>query len=433
MAFQLVEGKSYTIKVNVTNRSTKVGQPWEARLRVVTSAAVDSVVLLSSQERSYDFAPGEAHSFDFPINVPVNTGGKSGAIAVEVLDPLGSVIASGSDIIQIASLPAGQITLSYENMKIMDGKDRNSWSINYYNPETKQWSGFLFPNYLNEFYSLQVPGTIIVQFKEAQNKFFNDYVYGPYALTGLGSGPYIWDAKNEKLNGQKFNNLAMLESKYLVKGTVVNYNDNLNSVHVKVENSRSISGLNIGSYFIGGVIEIKINLPAKDLMGVTADFPIVMMAIGTNYGQDFLFFLIRDIEFPYGYPDDFYKSTIKAYTKTLENRAPWCKDDPALGWTGDLDILCSASQPGCVESTIESLRSTMGINMSFVLRKYEPASGKSVYLYRYPYMEWITYHLAGDTVPPNFVTSQAGELWVIPFKHDWPGIGQAEAQGWRRR
>ncbi|GAI14325.1 unnamed protein product, partial [marine sediment metagenome] len=114
-----------------TNMSTKAGVPVAATLTINIAMRVNSQVIMEDS-KVYGFAAGETHTFEFPVTVPMETGGKSGAAVAEVFDPNGYKIANGSLDIVIASIaPAlGMISLYYA------GPSTSEWKVGWYNPET---------------------------------------------------------------------------------------------------------------------------------------------------------------------------------------------------------------------------------------------------------------------------------------------------------
>lgn len=100
---QLIEGETYLIRATTANMSKRAGVPVAAALTISIAATVNSQVILGGTE-VYGFAAEEVHTFEFPMNIPIGAGGKSGAITAEVLDPNGNKLADGSLDILIASI-----------------------------------------------------------------------------------------------------------------------------------------------------------------------------------------------------------------------------------------------------------------------------------------------------------------------------------------
>ncbi len=93
----LKEGESYTVRVTVTNQSTRAGVPVEATLGVgITSVTELGYVLIPGQESSEHFAPNETKTFDYTMDVPSDIG-QSGSIVAWVTDPAGADIVSATE------------------------------------------------------------------------------------------------------------------------------------------------------------------------------------------------------------------------------------------------------------------------------------------------------------------------------------------------
>lgn len=98
----VIEGKSYSVRLSVTNQSTRAGLPVEATLGVGISAATEWTGLIPIQVSSEYFAPGETRTFDYTMAVPVGAGGETGQITAWVEDPTGLAIASATEDVVIA-------------------------------------------------------------------------------------------------------------------------------------------------------------------------------------------------------------------------------------------------------------------------------------------------------------------------------------------
>lgn len=90
---ELTEGESYTVRLTVTNLSTKAGAPWEATLNIGILAGTAYTTLIPFQARNEYFAPGQTRTFDYGMAVPLGSGGESGDIIADVLDPAGIKLA----------------------------------------------------------------------------------------------------------------------------------------------------------------------------------------------------------------------------------------------------------------------------------------------------------------------------------------------------
>jgi len=100
-SFNLNEGQSYTLKANITNTSTKGGQPWEATLGIGVTIKANSSNLISPSSKSEYFGAGATKSFSYSFSVPLGYGGLTGAIGVAVSGPDGAIIASASELIYL--------------------------------------------------------------------------------------------------------------------------------------------------------------------------------------------------------------------------------------------------------------------------------------------------------------------------------------------
>lgn len=102
----LEEGKSYTLKVSVTNNSTKGGVPWEATLETTLYASLDTTYLISpTSTGKVRYSAGEKKTFTYPFTVPVGTAGRSGAAVAGVYDPDGKHIATGYVMYSVKAVP----------------------------------------------------------------------------------------------------------------------------------------------------------------------------------------------------------------------------------------------------------------------------------------------------------------------------------------
>ena len=98
----LTEGESYTVRLTITNRSTKAGEPWAADLHIIISAATYSYTLIPPQDTIEHFSAGQTRIFDYFMDIPVGSGGESGAISVTVADPIGIPIVTATEPVNIA-------------------------------------------------------------------------------------------------------------------------------------------------------------------------------------------------------------------------------------------------------------------------------------------------------------------------------------------
>lgn len=98
----VTEGTAYPVRLTITNKSTKAGLPVEAALVIGISAATPSATLITKREMTEVFAAGETRAFEFPMSVPMGTGGEVGNISAWVLCPFGDVIDSAVEDLVIA-------------------------------------------------------------------------------------------------------------------------------------------------------------------------------------------------------------------------------------------------------------------------------------------------------------------------------------------
>jgi len=110
----ITEGKSYVVRVTVTNQSTKAGVPVEATLGIVFVSATAYEIIAPRQEKQESFAPGETKTLDFPMDIPTGLTGREGVIYVEVTDPTDIVIASDTKDLIIEAPPIGDYFVSCE-------------------------------------------------------------------------------------------------------------------------------------------------------------------------------------------------------------------------------------------------------------------------------------------------------------------------------
>lgn len=100
----LLEGESYTVRLTITNLSTKAGEPWGTNLDVMITAFCDYTTLITITRATEYFAAGEAIIFDYPMAVPLGTGGQAGQIVVRVFDPEGNLVAEGIEPLTVETI-----------------------------------------------------------------------------------------------------------------------------------------------------------------------------------------------------------------------------------------------------------------------------------------------------------------------------------------
>jgi len=91
----LAEGEDYTLRVTITNQSTKGGEPWPAALSFSVYAGTNLQTFIPVTSYTASFGAGESIAYTWPLNIPMGTGGQSGNVLVTVWDPDGIQIASG--------------------------------------------------------------------------------------------------------------------------------------------------------------------------------------------------------------------------------------------------------------------------------------------------------------------------------------------------
>lgn len=106
---ELLDSSSYTARITVTNRSTKLGQPVAASLRIVvfseagSEPAIPNKIFIQS-EKTQSFAAGQSLAFDYPFTIPSGMGGAMGYIWARVIDPNGVQIATVTEPLNIRAI-----------------------------------------------------------------------------------------------------------------------------------------------------------------------------------------------------------------------------------------------------------------------------------------------------------------------------------------
>jgi len=105
----LNEGETYTVKITVTNMTTRGGLPWEAALTTNIHAWVTdgfaTVTLIVKHDNVDTFAGGQAIPYNYLIFHEIGTGGMNGGIFVTVYDPFGNVLKQVNEDLIIIALP----------------------------------------------------------------------------------------------------------------------------------------------------------------------------------------------------------------------------------------------------------------------------------------------------------------------------------------
>ena len=141
MSVELTEGETYLVKVTTTNMSTKAGAPVAATLTIDVAGAVDSQTILDDSV-VYEFAAGETHTFEFPMAVPIGTGGQAGAVVADVFDPNGYKLADGSLAIVIASLAPGLGIITLYGTGVPPHSEADwptEWTVGWYYADTGKY------------------------------------------------------------------------------------------------------------------------------------------------------------------------------------------------------------------------------------------------------------------------------------------------------
>lgn len=116
----VIEGESYTVRLTVTNQSTKAGLPVEVLLGVGILAGTEFITLIPSQVSSEYFAPGETRNFDYTMVVPAGSGGQVGDIVAWVEDPTSRAIAQATEDVVIVAPVLPTYILVCRYMDIID-------------------------------------------------------------------------------------------------------------------------------------------------------------------------------------------------------------------------------------------------------------------------------------------------------------------------
>ena len=393
---QFTPGESRVAKITLGNPTSK---PFN-----YTAAIHLGAELLEVAEETFSLAAGEERMVDFPVTMP----SAPGTYPVWL-----GVFSGGTNIktyraTEDITIISNTFDLNYRNPK---QGNKNSWDIN-----------LSYPAYFNEKISVNVPvgGTLFAVFREAYNLFWYHYQYGPFLLTGLEAGrEYTWDARAETLNGQVKENLAYTGEEFVVRGTVTHYN--LGPDYVKVRVDEAISG-RLAPYFVGTTLKlVDTGVSVSALLSAEAEFTVFIKSVATDYGQDYSY-SVKSISNYSAYPDAFYDLDSNAgasYGSGYE-----CKDDFTLAWRGDTQALCDEGYINSAQHWwVAHITSRSGVPLGIVIRKYDSA-GRSCYLYFYPSLS--------TSIGYKLCPGHGVQWWIGPYQQSWPGIGAAEAQGWRK-
>jgi len=97
----LYEGETYTIRVSVTNKSTKAGNPCAAVLTVANTTTLDGIGVTPGEPWPANYSSGQTLIFDYTLAIPDGSAGKFGALYFYVNDPGGNQLASAYENVNI--------------------------------------------------------------------------------------------------------------------------------------------------------------------------------------------------------------------------------------------------------------------------------------------------------------------------------------------
>jgi len=150
----VLEGESYPVRVTVTNRSTRAGEPCETDLAVEIEGSTYYTTLIPTQRIAEHFDAGQAKAFTYSMNVPMGSGGETGSIRTRVFAPDGSLIAAAEEPITIQEVvaPPLEYTLSatataggYVSPASITVKEGETATITAY-----PYSGYVFDHWIRE-------------------------------------------------------------------------------------------------------------------------------------------------------------------------------------------------------------------------------------------------------------------------------------------
>lgn len=105
----LNEGETYSVKITVTNQTTRGGLPWEAELTTNIHAWVTDGFatpnLIVQHDKVDIFAGDQAIPYNYIIFPEIGTGGMTGGIFVKVYDPFGNMLTQVNEDLIIIALP----------------------------------------------------------------------------------------------------------------------------------------------------------------------------------------------------------------------------------------------------------------------------------------------------------------------------------------
>jgi len=202
--------------------------------------------------------------------------------------PYHTVIAPESVLDEVTSntaTPAG-LVLNYRNPKI---EGSNCWTAWLYDPTTQEWSADKEKVLTGESIIFELKGNnFLIRFQECRNKFFDDYLYGPFLLTVSGLGNYTWDAAAEEMNGIKILNLPESKNLCTITGEVIGSDDDGHTIDIRLQSAEDILRYNnAGRFFIGSVIKAKSDVKPSSVLQkeITAKLKMTKLLLGDGkYG-----------------------------------------------------------------------------------------------------------------------------------------------------
>jgi len=301
----VTEGETYSVRITVTNQSTRAGQPTRATLTIGWRASAGTDTLIPLLEFEQLFAPGESTTWERPMTIPYFTE-PTGIIEAWVKDPEGNILASGSETLEIVAAAPEGIILGYDKPK----QASTDWMARLYNTETHTWSEVYTEEKIGTLHAFpEMSNTFLAIFRETYNVFFNPYEYGPFVITVPGPGVYTWDAQSERLDGipavslPKTNNLCQIVGTVTARGMV---DESTSEITIAVESATDISGyVNAGQYFVGDTIKARTVENTNRLVGekIEAKLEMVEVPLDTGeYGYTYQWW-VSDIKFALGWPD----------------------------------------------------------------------------------------------------------------------------------
>ena len=98
------EGESYTVRVTITNLTTRAGAPWEATFGIDFAVLGATEVIVPWGRTSEYFAAEQTRALDYSMDIRFDLGGTLAAIQVNVLDPTGALVARAIEPVTIESV-----------------------------------------------------------------------------------------------------------------------------------------------------------------------------------------------------------------------------------------------------------------------------------------------------------------------------------------